>query len=130
MINIYCTDEVHYDSIPDFLKEEHLEKYLEELYEEDISTGRYKDIDEVLEQNSYELVDDVADEHLKRKYPKDYWKRSLVWSQDEWSDGFKITYYSVSLLNKEDATKFIVDTIQEMSIDSTDLFIGAVENLK
>jgi len=132
MIEIVCMDENHYDSVQHFIEEEHLESSVEKHFAAEIKEGKYIDAEDVIKDHNfpYEVIDIVAEEYLKRLYPEDYFQRSLMWVVDEWSDGLKILIYRAEFNNKEDATKFIINTIQEMSIDSTDLFIGAVENLK
>jgi len=132
MIEVVCMEESHYDSVQEFIEEEHLESLVEKHFAAEIKEGKYIDAEDVIKDHNfpYEVIDIVAEEYLKRLYPEDYFKRSLMWVVDEWSDGFKILIYRAEFNNKEDATKFIIDTIQKFSIDSTDLFISSVENLK
>lgn len=139
-MEIICMDNIHYDSVQHFIEEEYLEKLVEEKYLDQISDLKEEDLKDgedtleayeyIAREYAYDVIDVVAEDHLKKRYPKDYWCRSLVWKTDEWSDGVEVIYYKAELNNKEEATKFIIDTIQRLGINSTDLFSAGIENLK
>lgn len=129
MIEIMCMDDPHYKSVMDFIKIEHLEKMVKKWFKKELKIHD-NNLQELIDDCDMDIIDVIAEDYLKKVYPKDHWQRSLIWETDDYSDGFKLIIYKVEFNNKKDATKFIVNTIQKLSIEPSDLFEEGIKNIK
>ena len=133
MIELVCMNDFYYDTIPDFIEDNKLEKAFKKVFADEIKEYWKDEEDPILaatDRYGMEVIDSLAPAYLKKVYPEDYWKRSLVWETNDYSEGFKIIIYRIDCNNKEDAIKFVSNLIKEYEINTVDLFEDAIKELK
>jgi hypothetical protein len=130
MLDLVCIDDSHYESIMSFIEEHKLEEESDRVFAEEYENKICKDLEEVIDKYGMEVIDALSSSYLKKIYPEDYWKRSLVYEESEYSEGFKIITYRLDCYDRDDAIKFISGLVKQHEINTVDLFENGIKDLE